>query len=93
MDNSIGEEGTTNNKFDEVSITNDKIVKERASRVSKSVDEDAMHRDSVSPDCQSRFRVSGVQEFEFHRVKRWRPEQDQIFEVSSGDTRSDLRCR
>ena len=29
MDNSIGEEGTTNNKFDEVSITNDKIVKER----------------------------------------------------------------
>ena len=28
---------------------------------------------------QSRFRVSGVQEFEFHRVK---PEQDQNFEVS-----------
>ena len=52
-----------------------------------------MHRDSVSPDCQSRFRVSGVQEFEFNRVKRGRPEQDQTFEVSSGDTRSDLRCR
>ena len=52
-----------------------------------------MHRDSVSSDCQSRCRVSGVQEFEFHRVKRGRPEQDQTFEVSSGDTRSDLRCR
>ena len=26
VDTSIGEEGTTNNKFDEVSITNDKIV-------------------------------------------------------------------
>ena len=35
VDNSIGEEGTTNNKFDEVSITNDKIVEERASRAIK----------------------------------------------------------
>ena len=26
-------------------------------------------------------------------MKRWRPEQDQTFEVSSGDTRSDLRRR
>ena len=52
-----------------------------------------MHRDSVSPDCQSPYRVSEVQEFEFHRVKRGRPEQDQTFEVSSGDIRSDLRRR
>ena len=128
MDKSIGEEGTTNNKFDEVSITNNKMVEESASRASKSVDEDAVEkdeaarsdmsrrlcrvrirssrrvnqvnaqrqrqsRDSVNPDCQSRCRVSGVQEFEFHRLKRGRPEQDQTFEVSSGDTRSDLRCR
>ena len=42
MDNSIGEEGTTNNKFNEVRVTNDKIVEERASRASKSVDEVAV---------------------------------------------------
>ena len=35
VDNSIGKEGPTNNKFDEVSITNDKIVEKRASRTSK----------------------------------------------------------
>ena len=50
-----------------------------------------MHRVTVSPDCQSRCRVSGVQEFEFHGVKRGRPEQNQTFEVSSSDTRSDLQ--
>ena len=48
MDNSIGKEGTTNNKFDEVSITNDKIVEERASRASKSVDEDEAARSAMS---------------------------------------------
>ena len=26
-------------------------------------------------------------------MKREKPEQDQTFEVSTGDTRSDLRCR
>ena len=31
VDNSIDKEGTTNNKFDEVSITKDKIVEKRAS--------------------------------------------------------------
>ena len=102
-------------KFDEVSITNDKIVEKRASRASKIVDEDAVEKDEAVRSAmsrrlcririrssrrvnqvnaqrqrQSRFRVSGVQEFEFHRVK---PEQDQNFEVSTGDTRSDLRCR
>ena len=115
VDNSIGKEGTTNNRFDEVSITNDKIVEKRASRASKIVDEDAVEKDEAVRSAmsrrlcririrssrrvnqvnaqrqrQSRFRVSGVQEFEFHRVK---PEQDQNFEVSTGDTRSDLRCR
>ena len=54
MDNSIGEEGTTNNKFDEVSITNDKIVEERASRVSKSVDEDAVEKDEAARSAMSR---------------------------------------
>ena len=44
MDNSIGEEGTTNNKFDEMSIMNDKIVEERASRISNSVDEYAVEK-------------------------------------------------
>ena len=44
VDNSIGDEGTTNIKFDEVSITNDKIVEERASRASKSVDEYAVEK-------------------------------------------------
>ena len=52
-----------------------------------------MHRDSDSPDCQSRCRVSGVQELEFQRVKRERSGQDQASEVSSGNTRSDLRRR
>ena len=52
-----------------------------------------MHRDSVSRDYLSRCRVSGVQEFEFHRVKRGRPGRDQTSEVSSGNTRSDLRRR
>ena len=50
MDNSIGEESTINNKFDEVSITNDKIVVERASRASKSVDEDAVEKDEAVDD-------------------------------------------
>ena len=54
MDNSIGEEGTTNNKFDEESITNDKIVEERASRVSKSVDEDAVEKDEAARSAMSR---------------------------------------
>ena len=59
MDNSIGKEGTTNNKFDEVSITNDKIVEERASRASKSVDEDAVEKDEAVRSAMSRrlYRV------------------------------------
>ena len=52
-----------------------------------------MHRDSVSPDCQSRCRVSGVQELEFHRVKRGRPGRDHNSEALPEDTRSDLRRR
>ena len=54
VDNSIGEEGTTNNKFDEVSITSDKILEERASRASKSVDEDAVEKDQVARSAMSR---------------------------------------
>ena len=54
MDNSIGEEGTTNNKFDEVSITNDKIVEESASRASKSVDEYAVEKDEAARSAMSR---------------------------------------
>ena len=54
MDNSIGEESTSNNKFDEVSITNDKIVEERASRASKSVDEDAVEKDEAARSAMSR---------------------------------------
>ena len=117
VDNSIGKEGTTNNNFDEVSITNDNVEK-RASRTSKIVDEDAVEKDEAVRSAMSRrlcrmrirssrrvnqvnaqgqrqfrCRVSGVQEFEFHRVNRRRPEQDQNFEVSTGDTRSDLRCQ
>ena len=54
VDNSIGEEDTTNDKFDEVSITNDKIVEERASRVSKSVDEDVVEKDEAARSATSR---------------------------------------
>ena len=54
MDNSIGKEGTTNNKFDEVSITNDKIVEKRASRASKIVDEDAVEKDESVRSAMSR---------------------------------------
>ena len=118
VDNSIGKEGTTNNKFDEVSTKNDKIVEKRASWASKIVDEDAVEKDesvrsamsrrlyrmrirssrrvnqvNAQKQRQSRFWVSGVQEFEFHRVKRWRPGRDQISEVSSSNTRTDLRVR
>ena len=64
MDNSIGKEGTTNNKFDEVSITNDKIVEKRASRASKIVDEDAVEKDEAVRSamsgrlCRMRIRSS-----------------------------------
>ena len=54
MDNSNGEEGTTNNKFDEVSFTNDKSVEERAAQVSKSVDEDAVEKDEAARSAMSR---------------------------------------
>ena len=54
VDNSIGKEGTTNNKFDEVSITNDKIVEKGASRVSKIVDEDAVEKDESVRSAMSR---------------------------------------
>ena len=54
VDNSIGEESTTNNKFDEESITNDKIEEESASRVSKSVDEDAVKKDEAARSAMSR---------------------------------------
>ena len=64
MDNSIGKEGTTNNKFDEVSITKDKIVEKRASRASKIVDEDAVEKDEAVRSamsgrlCRMRIRSS-----------------------------------
>ena len=48
MDTSIGEQSTINNKFDEESITNDKIVEESASRASKSVNEDAVKKDEAA---------------------------------------------
>ena len=52
-----------------------------------------MHRDSVRPDYQSRCRVRGVQELEFHRVKRKRPGRDQTSEALPEVTRSDLDRR
>ena len=50
----IGEESTTNNKFDEMSITNDKIVEESSSRASKSVFEDAVKKDEAARSAMSR---------------------------------------
>ena len=44
----------TNNKFDEESITNDKIVEESASRASKSVNEDAVKKDEAARSAMSR---------------------------------------
>ena len=112
MDNSIGEEGTTNNKFDVVSITYNTIVEERALRASKSVDEDAVEKDaaltcqedcaeSQSGECAESASVQTInpdaksKEHKnlFHRVKRERPGRDQTSEVSSGNTRSELRRR
>ena len=54
VDNSIGQESTTNSKFDEESVTNDKIVEESASRVSRSVDEDAVNKDEAARSTMSR---------------------------------------
>ena len=50
----VGEESTTNIKFDEEIITNDKIEEESASRVSKSVDEDSVKKDEAARSAMSR---------------------------------------
>ena len=54
VDNSICKEGTTNNKFDEVSVTNDKIAEKRASPTNKIVDEDAVEKDESVRSAMSR---------------------------------------
>ena len=106
--NKFDEESITNGTIEEESVRResvdeDAVKKDEAARSSMSRRlcrvrtsrraNQVNAQSSVSPDYQSRCRVSGVQEFEYHRVKRERPGRDQTSEVSSGNTRSDLRRR
>ena len=50
MNNSIGEESATNNKFDVESITNDKIEEVRRERIDEDAVEKTVRRVSAHPE-------------------------------------------
>ena len=101
--NKFDEESITNDKIVEdsssrarKSVDEDAVKEDEAARSAMS--RRLLIQKSQSGECTERasvqtIRLSGVQELEFQCVERERSGRDQASEVSSGNTRSDLRRR